>query len=100
MIGMAEILLPHYEEETYANSSAYSSDGHMLHPNSSSAVLDREQTMRFVKMMSCIMADQLKTVIMNSVIAYAEFWNEYTIERESRAYYAGDPIMQKRNYWY
>lgn len=90
MIGMAEKLLPNPAEEAYGSQSVLNSHGNTFQSEISAPVLDREQTMRFVKMMSYTMADQLETVIMNSVSAYTEFWREYAIDRESSVYYAGE----------
>lgn len=61
----------------------------------SSTTVSHPQVMKFVKMMSLTMADQLKTVVLKSVDALVEFWNGFDVQEMSRAYFAGTVILDK-----
>jgi hypothetical protein len=39
--------------------------------------LVQARMLRFVKMLSLLMADQLRTIVLSSVAAYVEFWMRY-----------------------
>lgn len=61
----------------------------------SSSPTSNPQVLKFVKMMSLTMADQLRTVVLNSVDAFVEFWNRFDVQEMSKAYYAGNMVHKK-----
>ncbi|KAK9829119.1 hypothetical protein WJX72_004004 [[Myrmecia] bisecta] len=52
----------------------------------------KNQMVRFVRMISLVMADQLRTIVLNSVSAYMDLWNTYDYPQGSPADLAGAPI--------
>lgn len=60
-----------------------------------SAVLNQGQTTHFVRMMSLVMADQLRTVVLNSVGQYMSLWEAYDFSHDSPAAQAGTPPQRE-----
>lgn len=53
------------------------------------------QIPHFVRMISLVMADQLRTVVLNSINAFSRLWDAFDLAADPHAASAGCPLMKQ-----
>jgi len=53
------------------------------------------QIPHFVRMISLVMADQLRTVVLNSITAFSRLWDAFDLATDPHAASAGCPLMKQ-----
>lgn len=67
-------------------------------PGRSFPPVDKAHGLRFIKMLSLTMSDQLRTIALNSIQAYLAFWDRYNFPEGSPDAYLGYPLAERPNF--
>lgn len=70
--------------------------GHDCNQESTSCVMYLQvQIPHFVRMISLVMADQLRTVVLNSISAFSHLWDAFDLAMDPHAASAGCPLVKQ-----